>query len=196
MKEAIYIPLGTRCSSCSIIDGQFGLRKFALPFDWVDISVSSIQHMITVQDVDDFCEKYFSPKNISKQKSIVDQTWFPHHLTDPDKFYIELAALKDKFCRRLKRLRELFSNPEIDFVFLTTWGHVGDNEQDYYRLIDTISSIIKRYAFFISINLSERQYIIGKHINFNIPLGETWEQYDIDVANKLRTHGLTKEYFK
>jgi hypothetical protein len=193
LKEAIYIPLGTRCSSCSILDGIFKKRKFALPFDWIDIPIGAIGKFLLLNRVD-FFEDYFSPENILQQRSLSDNVWFPHHLTDPSKFEEQLFVLRHKFIRRLERFHEILKG-DSDLVFLTTWGHVYNQDAEYYNLIDTISGMIDRYAIFASVNLYDKDCDLGKHINFHVPLGETWEQYDIDVASKLRTHEITKEYF-
>lgn len=194
MKEVIYIPLGTRCSSSSIIDGYFKKRKFALPFDWIDIPIEALKKFFHIENIDSFCDSYFNLDNISHQRSRMDNAWFPHHLLDGNNVEGEVLLLKDKFSRRLKRMYDVL-NSDAHLIFLTTWGHVSNQDPAYFELIESINSIIKNKATFISVNLLDVDVILTRCINFHVPL-TTWEQYDIEVARKLREHEMTKPYFQ
>jgi hypothetical protein len=126
--DTVYIPLGNDCSIAYQLD-KLGLRKYALPFDW--ILTPSMNNVIMC--LEDNFSKFFDNLKVKNQCnfSLLDEHWddtpnnsirvineygfhFVHDFTSLD----DLPEVKEKYLRRIERYNEIVSNKEIKKVFI------------------------------------------------------------------------------
>lgn len=196
----IYIPLGTRCNSASIIKNGLGIEQASYPFDWIDIGLPAILEWLKVPEdkLIEYTYAYIKKLTLINKD---DGTWFPHEMLYDggenvpelwDKITNNVAC---KYVRRLKRLHLMLKAPS-DILFLTTMpetkdgGLLTNNINTYEEIKRTIVNLVPHgRCFFVSINLFRADKQIGNgnlfHINYHIPTTD-WAVYDHTITEKLK----------
>jgi hypothetical protein len=159
-----YISIGSQCTTATLFD-RLGVKKESLPFDWM-FSTPQFVHMIIKlllidkKEIEDIVDNYFfvcdkmAVHNNIQQHFITDDSGnslinskynvcFPHNtLCD-----------RDKYIRRINRLKEIILNKEnfIYFVYVSMSCPDRNNYaidgvepiQQLYEYIEQINSILK-----------------------------------------------------
>lgn len=189
MPETIYIPLGLRCSCAFVLKNQMKVRKYSLPFDWIDLSPRAIKNLIEMpqDNIEGFVSHYLD--GVERQKHKEYGTYFPHHFVDN----CDIGELKKTFTRRFTRLFELL-NSGNDCVFLTLFPYTDmQTVSDYHNLIGKVEGLTKGYCYFISINLGHRMY--SDHIDLSVPFNGEWSDFEIAIGEELHKNEFTKQLF-
>ncbi len=203
----VFIPLGTRCSTATVLHIHFGKRLFSLPLDWVDLPIKNINQFVSVQQgqEDEFLTDYFKNVRLNTQRH-TDGTWFPHDLHKleyPNEESIKKHMLV-KYIRRLKRFNEVLLNRDSEFVFLTlcvfpgTYGSLSD----FNSLKDLIINKTGKPCTFVTINLADYDFIDGNHYNFSVILenrpnlsGEDFYNWEVNIAKKINENEFLSKIF-
>lgn len=190
--NTIFIPLGTRCNSASIIKDKLGLRKCSYPFDWIDVNLKTILKYISIQrsEIESFCMGYFATLTLISKE---DNAWYPHEFVKNEPVVnIEtsevLKSIAQKYIRRYNRLHDAFDSGK-DLLFLTCMPHFKqDSEGTYEQIKEKIISTTKGNIIFFTFNIADKEFIRKKakstHYNYTCPLN-TWEQFDDSIAHRL-----------
>jgi len=206
-ENTIFIPLGTRCNSASIINDKLGVRHTSYPFDWIDVSLETILKYIQVPegDIETYFTDYFSKLTLISKE---DGAWYPHELIENSPVLdIEtgpvLKSIAQKYIRRYHRLHDAFKSGN-DLVFLTVLPHVGKNSDIFRAIKNYIVPIVKGKCIFITINLSYNNYVrfdndihpnepdeypedyTFVHINKHIPIDNDWNAFDSQIVDFIK----------
>lgn len=198
-EEIIYFPLGTRCTTVSMIAYTFNKRKLAYPFDWIDIDFSVIYEMLNLEfnNVDDYLKEYFKNIDIETYRHKIDNTWFPHD-------FVKLSgqeaidAMTVKYIRRFKRMLELFESGK-EIIFLTITPFIYDrNYSVYFQIMRLLQQKVKGKSQFIAVNITDVDFSTEHFTHFHIPLvrdDNGWELFEKSIAEKLQNDITTSKYF-
>jgi hypothetical protein len=144
-------------------------REFSLPFDWLDLPVSSMMNFLSVKtsDIDTFVEDYFKEMGTGHIHS--DGTWFPHDIEFIDNRFWRLKPDSSaKFARRLKRLNEILDSPGF-FVFLTVAIEPDKKKMEGFDLLKIqLRDRTKGNCVFVTVNMDGNLVDGDDHFNFNI----------------------------
>ncbi len=179
--EMVFMPLGARCSSASIIDGGLGKRSKAYPFDWIDIDLDTILKFLSIppeNSIENYVAEYFKNVNRETLRHETDNTWFPHD-------FPEKEDATTKYIRRFKRMFDLFKSTK-NILFLTTFAHVNKKNTDVFdKIKQRLSLLVKGECIFITINLDDLDYEKENHANFHIPLRPSFDDFDQRAIEKI-----------
>jgi len=132
MDSVVYVSLGYDCSVAYQLN-KLGLRKFALPFDWIRIKNIDDIKDILLNDFQFFVDKeYLEIKNTSNkfffigedEKIIKTETQIVKHKKYNILFPHDLALeygiefMISKYIRRINRFRELILDDSIKKIFI------------------------------------------------------------------------------
>jgi len=167
----LYIPLGMRCSTASIVRYQLNLIDVSLPFDWCQMTSESIAKWITIGPDKDFIKEFFS--TVNNGRNIIGD-WFPHEQFWDDR-------LIDKYLRRSIRLHD-FLKSDDDKTFFIMCGSVTDVDNIYSVLAEKCNSRMKIITVNMGKSLNEN---IEQHDIF-IPLQNGWDLWETEVISSLK----------
>lgn len=207
-RSKIFIPLGTRCSTATILNVHFKKRLYSLPFDWVDLPIRNMNQFISVREGEEetFLTGYFKDVTMNTQRH-KDGTWFPHDL-HTHKFPTTEIVLKntfEKYLRRLKRLVHVLSSQPDEFIFLTlcAFPETHGTSSEFNLLEELIESKTKSKCTFVTINLVDFDFQLGNHYNFAVPLetgdnlkGENYARWEREIVEKINSDPYLAELFK
>jgi hypothetical protein len=211
----IYIPLGTNCSPANILK-LLGLRKHALPFDWIRADLHALCNMVYESythhafgnGIENWVNEYLDAVKPDAWHRR-DHAWFVHDFVPGN----HSEGIRIKYIRRFTRLYEylrsgLSSGRSV--VFLTCISRPEfANERAYRMLMHILSHAYTKTmngnrGWFITVNLysnnsrcSEgRNELINLSVPFDrIETGEEREEFEKRVAAELQTNPLTAELF-
>jgi hypothetical protein len=210
MMQYEYIPLGTRCSTAYVLRDNLGLRRQSLPFDWVDIPIQNIKQFIDIKknEIPSFIDNYFNqiPKTHDRHP---DGTWFPHDKFTGEIYEDALSDIKDKYCKRLERLHDLFQSDKR-LVFLTVFSEYNPyNIGSFLELKGVLSNKCLITPFFISVNLFFETGSDGRmtasslnefdHVDYSIEKKNTdteFKEFEAEIARQISTWKWTKHFFE
>lgn len=139
----VFIPIGNDCSVAYNLS-QLGKRQFALPFDWIRLNNIAQVIQLLENDFDDFLAlEYLKVKRTVTGFPLLEDDWidlpsdtsgdngverpeivnskynisFLHDFYS-DNFAEELSSIKEKYVRRIDRLREILKNDDITKIFV------------------------------------------------------------------------------
>lgn len=206
MNNPVFIPLGTRCSTATILNIHFKKRLFSLPFDWIDLPIRNISQFIDIEKgkQEEFTINYFKNVKLHTQRH-VDNTWFPHDLHTVDFPENEvMGRTLEKYIRRMKRLHDVLETSE-SFVFFTTCAVCGShgNLSDFNKLKSLIEGKVNKPSIFVSINLENYNFVEGNHYNFHIPItnknpltGQDFADWEINIVSAINSNEFLSSIFK
>lgn len=117
MKYDWYISLGDHCTMTFVLNDN-GLRKQSFPFDWIHSDI--YQNMEIIKDLlegrDDCIEKFTTAERKDTDTINGYGYTFPHE-TDP-------LLLKEKFTRRMKRLREVLKGGNVALFIVNRFDKI------------------------------------------------------------------------
>ncbi len=204
----IIIPLGTRCTSASIVKELFNQRQKSYPFDWVDIPLENIGKFIRPDNIEEFTKNYFF--EVSSQRH-PDGTWFPHDFI-PSHYGGDISFMNNdtivKYTRRLTRLHNTLKGEET-LVFLTVFVHVKEENSGHFQQLRNLI-LEKSFAkcLFITVNLLPCTHIEGdvnsngSHFNFvSLPPEsgsefKAWKTWEEDIYEKITENGQLQTFFE
>jgi hypothetical protein len=150
----IGIPFGMFCSAAYSLDFAH-LRTYSFPFDWNQLSISTIMEILNLSnsktDVEYFYSKLFQSLDIENRDPI-SQSWFPHDKNDQETL--------SKYTRRTLRLNEIIQKSNERLIFLT----ILDSKT-------TLDDFVKLQQFVLSKTLS-------KDVTFFVIMPNGTEYYD------------------
>jgi hypothetical protein len=171
----LYVPLGMRCSTASIVRSRAKLVGPALPFDWCQMNSDSMAEWIINCNRARWIKSYF--KKFDHTTHINDRgDYFPHEDWS-DK------TTGDKYVRRGKRLHEIMKSSE-DKTFIMMWSRNCDLERLYPVLEQTCKGTIN----FITFNQPGNDVTYPNHDNFNVVFHSNWPQWEEEVSAVLKSH--------
>lgn len=172
------------------------VRKYSLPFDWIDLSPKAISHLISMpqDNIEGFVSRYLD--DVKLQRHTGYDTYFPHDFIEG----YDIDELKAKFTRRFKRLFDIFRSPSVDnCVFLTVFSYTNEETvAQYDKLLKKVWWIANKKCDFISVNLGvqisspNRLY---SHIDINVPFNGEWDEFEISIGEELKNNPTTKHFF-
>lgn len=135
----VFIPIGNDCSVAYNLS-QLGKRQFASPFDWIRLNNIAQVIELLENDFDDFLTlEHLKIKRTVTGFPLLEDDWIDLHsdtsdgrpeiinskynisfLHDfsSDNFSEELSSVKEKYIRRIDRLREILKNDDIIKIFV------------------------------------------------------------------------------
>ena len=182
LKDYVLFPLGIRCNSASIIKNDFNNTKESYPFSWIDIQLKNMLSFLSVphDQITQYLTIYFKSFDKKTLRSSVDDTWFPHDFKE------KKEPITAKYLRRFKRMYSLFDSGN-DILFLTTIAHFKSDQHNLFEKIkSTVCNQVKGKCFFLTVNLYNFDSTDKNHINFYVPISDTWADYDKIIAEKIK----------
>lgn len=199
-EEIIYFPLGTRCTTASMLADVFKKRVASYPFDWIDIEFSVIQKMLNIEydNIEAYFTEYFKNVRVSTQRHVEDNTWFPHDFIDASGLEA-IQIMTEKYIRRFKRMHELFESGK-DILFLTITPFIYErNYSVYFQIMRLLQQKVKGKSQFIAVNITDVDFSTEHFTHFHIPLvrdDNGWELFEKSIAEKLQNDITTSKYFQ
>lgn len=181
-----YITLGCECSPAAALK-DLELRKFALPFDWVQTNIHTLIHGITDQLSKYHCDLHLNhnkqrvidsygfefPHDYPTQKNDVgidvsgEQLWTETTIVDHWMDFYE--SVKDKYDRRIQRFNEMMQDT-IPIVVLCRY-----NTHDVLALQQFLESHYKRNDLYF-VNSCSQSFQTEKIINVYTEQNGVWNE--------------------
>jgi hypothetical protein len=169
----IIIPLGIRCDA----KGALNIIKLSgpdMPFDWCQMSCSSMCEVISLQEdaVSEFWEKYF--KNLNKENvNLQTGSWFPHDLHKNPNGNESMEECIEKYSRRTLRMLYNLKIKDNKIIF-TIFQRPSKSSKKWANKI--YESLMKFENFtFITINAEEHNNHNKNRSNILVPLDD-WKK--------------------
>jgi hypothetical protein len=137
----INVPIGHNChvtESLRIV----GARNCSYPFDWIGRDLNNYnKYPLAVlalkndDEIETFCSELFSENDKTFENYGIN---FPHDDT---------VDIKDKHCRRIKRLHEHLRKAEkVNIFFATRWENLDDDVLESFEAFRNINSNVHMYT--------------------------------------------------
>lgn len=138
----VYIPIGSDCSVAWNLS-RLGLRKYALPFDWLRLSnINTIESLIESK-----FQYFLDPSYLIVERESDKFPLIESNLNDKDirpiikntklniRFFHDFTNINDldqvveKYQRRIDRLYEYLENPDIEKIFVRYTTKINDKQR-------------------------------------------------------------------
>lgn len=193
--EPTYIPLGTRCSPAVVLK-HLGLRKEALPFDWIDCPLEQIAEFIKQEPehIKGYLQTYFKDVDRTNFRHRFDGTWFPmdfNPINDDEGHKTineaDFNDVVDKYVVRFKRLHQLlFHAPKLVFLTIMPF-YMEENVGKYIKLEEQLLKKVKGSYKLITVNVLPLPGSAKNMLNLNVELTDNFDVFNAAVVEKMKS---------